>query len=103
MLVLITRKQRFISQASQALAILKAAILLMCALITLESLRIVRMCNSKVRNHRINVCFWETANLPLPKPNINTSRFGQNFRFGEGYVRSLPETYIDLNYLSTLL
>ena len=22
---------------------------------------------------KINVCFWETAHLPLPKPNINTS------------------------------
>ena len=45
----------------------------------------------------INVCFWETAHLPLPKPNIQTltSRFGQNVRFGEGKVGSFPETYID--------
>ena len=26
----------------------------------------------------------ETAHLSLPKPNINTSLFGQNVRFGEG-------------------
>ena len=38
--------------------------------------------------HRINVCFWKTSHLPLPKPNINTSRFGQNVTFGEGLVGS---------------
>ena len=42
---------------------------------------------------------YVSGKLPTyPSPNLTltlTSRFGQNVRFGEGWVGSFPETYID--------
>ena len=40
---------------------------------------------------RITVCSWGTAQLPLPKRNINTKfRFGQDVRFGGGVSGQFP-------------
>ena len=44
-------------------------------------------------NHKkqwINVCFWETARPPLPKPNIITSR--KMLGLGKGVVGSFSDT-----------
>ena len=43
---------------------------------------------------RIIMRFWETSQLPLPWPNINTNllsyyHLGKNVRLGEGLVGSL--------------
>ena len=44
-------------------------------------------------NLGIIIRFWETAHLPLPYANSNTSRLGQNVGVGEGLVCSFPENY----------
>ena len=58
---------------------------------------------TKINTSGINVCFWKTAHGPLPKPNILAKARSVNVRFGEGWVGSFSEIYIDPTSVKNLL